>query len=341
MKKRYIAECVFLALLMTMVFWMSGSVEQKQTVVQSAPAEEAIAQDTQPQEQIEATWIRLPDEYELTCQNFFVYDLVEERFIMASGGTGVKLYPASITKLFSAYVAMQHLDGDVVVTVGEEIDLIDSDSTTAGLKEGDRLTVNMLIAGMMLPSGNDAAYALAVAAGRQIAGEPGLEIEQALELFVEEMNAQAELLGMHGSHFKNPDGIHASEHYMSIQDMCQLGKMTLENPLLMEYAQTPGMTVQVGDRELTWRNTNALLHDKQLRFYNEQAGSQEDEEAFRNFYCQYTTGLKTGRTTPAGSCLLSSFDACGRKLMIGVFDCPDGEYRFSDTVFLLNMALGV
>ena len=218
--------------------------------------------------------------------------------------------------------------------------MIDEDSTMAGLEEGDRLTVNMLIGGMMLPSGNDAAYALAAATGRQIQNQPDLGAEEAVAAFVDEMNRQALLLGMTGSHFANPDGIHDDAHYLSVQDMCRLARLAMGTPILVEYARTPAMTVQLGDREITWRNTNALLHDRERIFYNEQEDEEEEEEVYRNFYCEYATGLKTGRTTPAGSCLLSSFDVQGRQLIIGVFDCLDGEYRFADTLFLLNMALG-
>ena len=345
MKKKFIAECVLLVALVTLTVWMTATVEQSR--LQPPPVTEPATQPTEAVAPLVATWTALPEDYILTCGKYFVYDLDAERYIMLSGGTGVELYPASITKLFTAYVAMQHLDGDALVTVGEEIEMIDPDSTTAGLEEGDQLTVIMLVGGMMLPSGNDAAYVLAVAAGRQILQQPELDAAQALAAFVEEMNDQAWKQGMTGSHFANPDGIHDDGHYISIEDMCLLGKLAMETPLLEEYARTPAMTVQVGERELTWRNTNALLHDRELKFYNEQEKeetdeeNEESEEVYRNFYCEYATGLKTGRTTPAGSCLLSSFDVQDRRLLIGVFDCLDGEYRFSDTLFLLNIALGL
>ena len=340
MKKKLIAHSLLFVWLVTMVFWMTGSITQYHSTTQEQIAAEAVADATEPEQQIKATWLELPDDYVLTCGNYFVYDVEAEHFVIRSGGPKVRLYPASITKLFTAYVALLHMDGNTMVTVGEEIEMIDEDSTMAGLEEGDRLTVNMLIGGMMLPSGNDAAYALAAATGRQIQNQPDLGAEEAVAAFVDEMNRQALLLGMTGSHFANPDGIHDDAHYLSVQDMCRLARLAMGTPILVEYARTPAMTVQLGDREITWRNTNALLHDRERIFYNEQEDEEEEEEVYRNFYCEYATGLKTGRTTPAGSCLLSSFDVQGRQLIIGVFDCLDGEYRFADTLFLLNMALG-
>ena len=84
---------------------------------------------------------------------------------------------------------------------------------------------------------------------------------------------------------------------------------------------------------------NALIQDKEVTFRNELEDGTLTEELYRNFYCEYAVGLKTGRTTPAGSCLLSAFQVRDRQLIIGVFGCPDGEYRFADTIFLLNTEL--
>lgn len=295
-----------------------------------------------PEEPIVATWMTLPDGYALNCDEYFVYDVTAGTFLMHSGDPAqVRIYPASITKLFTIYVAMQYLSPQTPVTVGAEITMIDPDSTVAQLQQGDVLTAQELAGGMLLPSGNDAAYALAAAAGRVILGDPNCSAWTAVNAFVEEMNSQAQALGMTGSHFMNPDGIHHDDHYFSLADMALVGKLSLENPVVMEYAGTAIKTVQIGDREVTWENTNALVRSDLLTLGEENMGMDLAPEDLAELYCEYAVGLKTGRTTPAGCCLLSAFDVRGRQLIIGVFGCPDGEYRFTDTLHLLNQTLEI
>lgn len=341
MKKWIVIEILILALLVATACGVCIHLTQGQTQTQAQPTTEPTTEATEPTEPLVRTWADLPEGYVLTSQQYFVYDVQKDQFTMISGEPGDKVYPASITKLFTAYVAMQYLDAETTVTVGDELDMIDWDSTVAQLQKGDTLSVEMLIGGMLLPSGNDAAHVLAAAAGRAISNQPNLSASAAVAVFVEQMNQQARTLGMTGSRFANPDGIHHDAHYLSLKDMATLGKLSLDNPAVMEYAATGEETVQLGDREVVWKNTNALIHDREVSFRNEQEDGSLSEEIQRNFYCEYAVGLKTGRTTPAGSCLLSAFDVRGRQLIIGVFGCPDGEYRFADTLFLLNTELGL
>ena len=341
MKKWIIVEICVLVLLVAAACGVCVYLTQGQPQMQAQPTTEPTVETTEPTEPLVRTWAELPADYVLTSQQYFVYDVAKDQFTMISGQPEDKVYPASITKLFTAYVAMQHLSADTEVTVGDELDMIDWDSTVAQLQKGDTLTVKELIGGMLLPSGNDAAHVLAAAAGRKIANQPNLSASAAVAKFVEQMNQQAKTLGMTGSRFANPDGIHHDAHYFSMQDMAKLGKLSLENPVVMAYASTEEETMQIGDREVVWKNTNALIHDKDVTFRNELEDGTLSEELQRNFYCEYAIGLKTGRTTPAGSCLLSAFDVRGRQLIIGVFGCPDGEFRFADTLFLLNTELGL
>jgi len=190
---------------------------------------------------------------------------------------------------------------------------------------------------MLLPSGNDAAYVLAVNAGRVICGDPNAGVYYAVEAFMSKMNENAKNAGMAFTHFANPDGIHADDHYMSFTDLALLGKMSLENPTILEMAQVAHDQVEfvhtaqrVGTEEDPdkpglgeWKNTNALI----------------DPES--EYYCPYAIGLKTGQTPYAGSCLLSAFDYKGQKLIIGVFGCPETEDRFPDTLQLFNQAIGI
>ena len=344
MKKWIIVEILVLLLLVAAACGVCLSLTQGwpqlQIPVTTQPADETTV-PTEPTEPLVRTWAALPEDYVLTSEQYFVYDVAEDRFTMISGSPEDKVYPASITKLFTAHVALQYLPEDTTVTVGDELDMIDWDSTVAQLQKGDTLSVKQLIGGMLLPSGNDAAHVLAAAAGRKIANQPSLSASAAVAVFVEQMNQQAKALGMSGSRFAHPDGIHHDAHYLSLKDMAKLGKLSLENPVVVEYAATGEETVQLGEREVVWKNTNALIQDQEVTFRNEQEDGSLSEGLQKNYYCEYAVGLKTGRTTPAGSCLLSAFEVRGRQLIVGVFGCPDGEYRFSDTLFLLNTELGL
>lgn len=259
---------------------------------------------------------------EISAGEYFVYDLDADRFVVRTGSPEDRLYPASITKLYTAYVALQYLDPREQVTVGNEVWLIDEDSSVAELLKEDVLTVEQLVAGMLLPSGNDAAQTIAVTVGRLLAEDPELNMWAAIDRFVEQMNADAPVLGLTGSHFVTVDGMHSYNHYVSMQDMVTIGRLALSNEVIAKCAATETQTVLLReDRSLQWKNTNLL--------------TQEDSR----YYCGYITGLKTGFTTPAGYCLLSSAEVNGRNLLIGVFACTYPEDRFADTLLLFMRTL--
>ena len=265
------------------------------------------------------TWMTLPDDRQLTAQQYFVYDCQAQRFVTIAGEQTEKIYPASVTKLFTAYVAMQYLQAGEVLTAGSELELVAYGSSVAELEQGDRLTVAQLVEAMLLPSGNDAAYVLAAAAGRRISGAYSQDAASAVSAFVERMNEQAQRVGMTGTHFANPDGIHSDDHYTTYADLAVLGTLALKNPYITRYAATASQTLTLGtDRTVTWKNTNALI------------------DPASPYYCPLATGLKTGQTPYAGSCLLSAFQTEDRTLLIGVFGCPEEEDRFADTLQLFN-----
>ena len=224
------------------------------------------------------TWMTFPAERVLTAQQYFVFNCETGEFLTLSGEEDERVYPASVTKLFTGYVANQYIHPDKQITVDSAMDYVYPGSSVAELKRGNTVTARQLIEGMLLPSGNDAAYVLAIEAK----GSP--------DAFVAEMNAQAALLGMTGSHFANPDGIHEEDHYMTFHDLALLGMLALEDPILMEYAAVATDTVTISGETKQWKNTNALIHP--------------DSE----YYCPYAIGLKTGQTPSAGSCLLSAFE---------------------------------
>lgn len=253
-------------------------------------------------------------------QSIFVYDTAAGEMLLAAGGETQTVYPASITKLFSAWVALKHLAPDTVVTAGEELALVKPGSSTAYIRKGHRLTVEMLVEAMLLPSGNDGAYVLAAAAGRAVAQDDGLGPEEAVEVFVETMNREAEAQGMTGSHFTNPDGYHEENHISCPEDLVKIGLLALENDLIARYAgkQQDPVTFQSG-QWITWYNTNALL-DPESPFYTEEC-----------------LGLKTGFTGEAGYCLLAAFRREEGVILMGIFGAKSGAGRYRDAKILLDL----
>jgi D-alanyl-D-alanine carboxypeptidase (penicillin-binding protein 5/6) len=268
------------------------------------------------------TWTAIPGERDITAQQAFVYDLSQREFVYMIGQPEDKVYPASITKIFTAYTALQYLSGEERITVGDELDMVGYGSSVADLEKGDVLTVDQLIEGMMLPSGNDASYILAVAAGRDIAGDPTLSPAAAAKAFLKEMNRTARSHGLSDTNFTNPDGYHADNHYTTMADLVELAKLALKTPSILRYTTISADTLVLDNgRELNWHNTNALIDPQSP------------------WYCPVALGLKTGQTPRAGSCLLSAFNVDGKIIIIGVFGCPEEEGRFADTLQLLQMAM--
>ncbi len=261
-----------------------------------------------------------PPEGALLCRDYFVYDCGEDRFLARSMDADATIYPASITKLFTAWVALQILDPDTVITAGDELDFVGPDSSVAFIRPGHRLTVSMLVEGMLLPSGNDAAYVLCAAAGRAIGGER-LDAQAAIACFVARMNEQAAAQGMTGSHFTNPDGYHDPNHYTTCADLLTIARLALENEQIRRYTATSqAEVVYASGHTNSWHNTN-LLVDPQSEYY-----------------CPDAIGLKTGNTAAAGYCLLSAFEREGRILVIGVFGCDSFMDRFPDSLKLYEFA---
>lgn len=284
-----------------------------------------IAQDEQPaaaaSETVPATTAP-PDQAEppqVAATRYFAYDVRTEEYLRLQGDAQEKLYPASITKLLTSYVVLQYMDPEETVIVGDAMALVDPDSSVADLQEGDELTVEQLIAGMMMPSGNDAAQVAAVETGRAIAGDSSLDAVSARDVFVEEMNRQAQLLGMENSHFVSPDGWHDDEHYTTMEDLITLSKVVLNNQTMLKYTSLATQTVVLNGREVEWENTNFLLYQD------------------KGVYVPSTIGLKTGYTSNAGGCLVSAFFETDRIILIGVFGGPGFTMdRYEDTAAIYN-----
>ena len=256
----------------------------------------------------------------LSARQILVYDSTNDQLLYTKAPESGKLYPASVTKLFTCYVALGILDPSKVVTAGSELNLVAEDSSKAYIYRNQQVTVKMLVGGMMMPSGNDAAMIMAAAAGRKLAGDSRMPGEEAVRTFVEEMNRQAEELGFEKTHFVTPDGYHMGAHYTCINDMIRIAELALDNEIIRRYMGYYGLNLTyVSGQSNTWINTNQLLNKK------------------GEFYCEDAIGMKTGHTGQAGYCLMSAFEIEDKTIVIGVFGCKDKNARFSDSVVLRNV----
>lgn len=259
----------------------------------------------------------------VSASSAFVYDCRTEQLYTNTANVEAMLYPASITKLFTVYVAMQYLDSDSTVTVGSILKTVPADSSTALLSVGNKLTVEALYYGMLLPSGNDAARVIAVAAGKVIDGSSNKTEQDYMSIFVEEMNRQAPLVGFVNSHFVTPDGYHDEDHYMCLADMVTLGKLCVSNSFIMRIVSTTVYTAKVSGKSdgLMWINSNKLLHP--LRYTP-------------SYYCEAALGLKTGYTDNAGSCLLAAFSVEDGCILVGVFGGAGRDDRYTDALSIFD-----
>ena len=184
------------------------------------------------------------------------------------------------------------------------------------------ILVEMLVEAMLLPSGNDAAYVLAAAAGRAAAGNQSLGSSAAVGVFVGQMNEMGQEVGLANTHFVNPDGYHDSAHYSCPRDLARIGALALNDPVIAQFASMSRDTVRfVSGESVTWDNTNRLLNpDSEL-------------------YCPESVGLKTGYTNRAGFCLLSAFRRGDRQVLVGIFGAKDKLSRYSDAAALWQAAM--
>ena len=287
-----------------------------------ADEDEAVPEDTGFTVDTETELYKALDEAAKTisARQILVYDATNDQMLYTKSVEGGKLYPASVTKLFTCYVALQILDPAAVVTAGSELDMVAENSSKAYIYRNQQVTVKMLVGGMMMPSGNDAAMIMAAAAGRKVAGNSHLSGEEAVRAFVAEMNRQAEELGFEKTHFTNPDGYHVGSHYTCINDLVRMAELALGNDIIRRYMGYYGLNLTyVSGQSNTWTNTNQLLNKN------------------GEFYCEDAIGMKTGHTNQAGHCLMSAFEIGDKTIVIGVFGSNDKNTRFSDSIVLRNV----
>lgn len=226
---------------------------------------------------------------------------------------------ASTTKIMTALIAIQSGQLNQTVTIGQDAinEVIENDGSSAQLVVGNQIKLQDLLYGLMLPSGDDAAVAVADAVAGSVPN------------FVAIMNVEAQKLGLYQTHFVNPDGLPPTDdngnpingiHYTTAYDLARLTRYALRLPLFAQIVSTKEYILPASGTHnaYKWDTTNELL----------------------GVY-QGMIGIKTGTTPEAGACLVFAAKRNGHTLIgVVLHDALDAG-RFQDATTLLNWGFGL
>ena len=252
-----------------------------------------------------------------------VYDVTHSAMLY-SQNADQRCYPASLTKMLTAIIATDLCEPDEEFIAGSELSLVQRNSSRAGLWAGYRLTRDMIIDAMLLPSGNDAAYTVAVNVGRKITGDPKSSDLDALFAFADKMNAKAQELGAVDSHFSNPDGYYSADHYTTAADMLKIAKAAMQyDNIYKAMGKTSAQYVLLSGQKMTFKNTNKIINPKS------------------SFYYEGATGMKTGSTNESGFCIAASAKRNGVEIITIIMGSISNDSRYVDAIALFNEAFNV
>lgn len=235
----------------------------------------------------EMTVAVMAGDLEVNAEAAVVMDADSGRLLYAQN-PDKRLANASTTKIMTALLTLEQPDQDRYFTV--DSDAIQVEGTTMGLQPGDSVTLHQLAAGMLLPSGNDAANAAAV----EIAGSE--------EAFVRLMNQRAAELGLQNTQYRNPSGLDAEGHYSSARDLATLAAHALENEDFADIVSKQEIRMAFGNPPY---NRSLYTTNKLLERY------------------PYAIGVKTGYTDDAGLCLVTAAEKDGTRLIIVTLNGKD------------------
>jgi serine-type D-Ala-D-Ala carboxypeptidase (penicillin-binding protein 5/6) len=258
--------------------------------------------------------------------------VTSKAWAIADGKTGAILWGehesgplpiASTTKIMTALVVLRVIErhpgaADETVTFSERADR--TSGSTSGVHAGEKLPVRELLYGLLLPSGNDAAVALAEHFGGRVPPPADAPDEaDPLPRFIAEMNRVAAELGLREARFANPHGLPAANHEASARDMATLARHALTRPEFARVVATARRGCTLVDeggrrRDVEWTNTNRLL----------------ETEGY--------DGVKTGTTTAAGACLVASGHRGDDHLIVVVLGAASSDGRYADARNLFRWA---
>lgn len=230
-----------------------------------------------------------------------------------------QIYPASTTKIMTALLVLEaiergelNLNAAFVVTP-DMLEGLDPDGSSMRLLEGEIITIQQLLEGLLVQSGNDAGQALSII----VCGD--------VSTFIERMNNKAVELEMTGSSFSNPHGLDADDHYTTAEDLSKLARAAIKNKMFKDIVMMKRATIPETNMSSSRRflNTNGLISTLKYIDY---------------FYAN-ATGMKTGHTSKAGYCLVSSAVVGNLEVIAVVMNAETEDDRHYDSRNLLSYAL--
>lgn len=238
------------------------------------------------------------EELELNARIALIYDRASGRVLYEKNGD--KQTPmASTTKIMTAIVVLENTNLKDIVTIDSKSASIGG--SRLGLKKDDKVTINDLLYGLMLRSGNDAASALAIYVGGSI------------QNFADMMNNKAEELGLTNSHFVVPHGLDNEGHYTTAHELAKITDYALKNETFKKIVSTSNTTISINGNLKQINNTNKLL--------NSVSG---------------VYGVKTGFTNGAGRCLVTAWEKNDMDIITVIIGADTNNLRTTDTKKLIE-----
>ena len=246
------------------------------------------------------------------------------KVIYEKNGNEIK-YPASTTKIMTAILAIENCELDELATASEyAITSIPYGYATADIRVGESLSIKDLLYVLMLHSANESAIIIAE------------HISGSVNEFSKLMNQKAKEIGCKHTHFINPNGIHDDNHYSTAYDLALIANYCMQNETFREIVKTTSYTLpntsSYQEEPRTFTNTNSLV-----------VPSSENNP--NKYYYQFATGVKTGYTTPAKNCLISSAQKNGIEYICVVLGADSAyennehkSFRYLDSISLFNYA---
>lgn len=208
---------------------------------------------------------------------------------------------ASTTKIMTAIIVIENCNLQETIEVSKKAG--GTGGSRLGLKAGDKITIQDLLYGLMLRSGNDAAVALAECVGGSLEG------------FAEKMNQKARELHLESTHFVTPHGLDEQEHYTTAFELAKLTDYALKNEVFAQIVGTKNATITINGYPKTLANTNELLG-----------------------YLDGVYGVKTGFTNGANRCLVTAIKREGMDIITVVLGADTKKFRTTDSIKLINYA---
>lgn len=238
----------------------------------------------------------------LNSRRYIIYDRLSKRALYGKD-IDKETAMASTTKIMTAIIVLENCNNlKEEFTIPEKVSHVQG--STLGLKKDDKITINDLLYGLLLRSGNDCAVALSIA------------IAENTENFISLMNKKAEILGLTKTHFVTPHGLDDPNHYTTPYELALITDYALKNEKFAKIVKTVNYTIQINNVPKEIKNTNEVLCNNVEGVY----------------------GVKTGFTNNAGRCLVTSVKRNNLDFIIIVLAADSRKYRAEDTVKLINYA---